>query len=145
MSYKTLRYPGHAALMKAMRDLGLLDREPIAVGGCEVVPRDVFIEVVSPHLTKPEAEDIVVLRVLVSGWRGGAPVEISYEMIDHYDSEHGVSAMMRTTGYSLAVISRFQAIGLIGRGVHTPAECVPIETYMEELRARGVLIERSEV
>src|SRR5690606_25597099 len=29
MEYKTLRYPGHATVMRAIRDLGLLDLEPV--------------------------------------------------------------------------------------------------------------------
>lgn len=144
MSYKTLRYRGHARLMEAIRDLGLLDTEPVRVGECEVVPRDFFIEVVSPRITKPDGEDMVVLRVEVSGSRGSDPVVIEYEMIDHYDSEHRITAMMRTTGYSLAVTSWLQAGGVIAPGVHTPAECVPVDRYLQELAVRGVKIERSE-
>ena len=45
MEYKTLRYPGHAYIMKAIRDLGLIDLAPIEVKGARVVPRDVFIAV----------------------------------------------------------------------------------------------------
>src|SRR5688500_16611162 len=43
MEYKTLRYPGHAAMMAAIRELGLLDLEPVDVKGSKVVPRDLFI------------------------------------------------------------------------------------------------------
>ena len=43
MEYKTLRYPGHAAIMEAIRDLGLLDEDPIEVKGGRVAPRDVAI------------------------------------------------------------------------------------------------------
>lgn len=32
MEYKTLRYPGHAHIMRAIRDLGLLDLDPVQVG-----------------------------------------------------------------------------------------------------------------
>ena len=42
MEYKTLRYPGHAAIMRAIRDLGLLGKEPVDVGGARVVPREHF-------------------------------------------------------------------------------------------------------
>ncbi|MFW6200285.1 MAG: saccharopine dehydrogenase family protein, partial [Gemmatimonadota bacterium] len=35
MSYKTLRYPGHAAIMRAIRDLGLLDTVPVEVRAAE--------------------------------------------------------------------------------------------------------------
>src|SRR5437762_5634834 len=37
MEYKTLRYPGHATLMEAIRDLGLLDLEPVELKGHRVV------------------------------------------------------------------------------------------------------------
>src|SRR5881394_1205058 len=43
MEYKTLRYPGHAELMESIRELGLLDLEPVEFKGHHVVPRDAFI------------------------------------------------------------------------------------------------------
>ena len=49
MEYKTLRYPGHAELMEAIRELGLLDLEPVDVKGMKVMPRDVFVSVVGPE------------------------------------------------------------------------------------------------
>ena len=33
LDYKTLRYPGHGRVFRAMRDLGLLSREPVMVDG----------------------------------------------------------------------------------------------------------------
>src|SRR5690606_19148713 len=45
MEYKTLRYPGHAKIMEAIRDLGLLSLDPVDVKGQSVVPRDVFVKV----------------------------------------------------------------------------------------------------
>ena len=49
MEYKTLRYPGHVAIMRPIRELGLLDNEPIEVKGKKVVPRDLFIAAVHPQ------------------------------------------------------------------------------------------------
>jgi lysine 6-dehydrogenase len=46
MEYKTLRYPGHAAIMRSIRELGLISNDPILVKGRHVVPRDVFIAAV---------------------------------------------------------------------------------------------------
>ena len=54
MEYKTLRYPGHVAIMRPIRELGLLGNEPIEVKGKQVVPRDLFIAAVQP--TAPQAE-----------------------------------------------------------------------------------------
>jgi lysine 6-dehydrogenase len=143
MTYKTLRYPGHATLMKAMRDLGLMDVEPVEVEGVQVVPRDVFIAVLTPKLRNPDGDDVVVMRVTVRGTRDGAPCTVTYQMIDEHDPETGVTAMMRTTGYSLAVTARLQASGVIRPGVNTPAECVPVDDYVSALETCGIRIERS--
>jgi lysine 6-dehydrogenase len=139
MEYKTLRYPGHAALMEDIRSLGLLDLTPVEVKGMKVVPRDAFIATVGPKLTKPKGRDLVALRVVVEGTKGGAPAKCAFELVDRYDEKHGISAMMRTTGYSLSITGLMQVRGEVKpAGVHTPDECVPAREYIDELRKRGV-------
>jgi len=139
MEYKTLRYPGHAQIMENIRALGLLDLEPVDVKGMKVVPRDVFIAVVGPRLTKPHGRDLVALRVVVSGKKAGKPATKAFQLVDRYDEQHDVSAMMRTTGYSLSITGMMQVRGQVKpAGVHTPDECVPAEAYIAELRARGI-------
>ena len=141
MEYKTLRYPGHAVIMEAIRDLGFLDQEPIDVKGGRVSPRDVAIATMGPRLTKPGARDLVALRVTVRGEKAGKPSQLGWELVDFYDEKHGISAMMRTTGYSLSITGQMQARGEIPlTGVHTPDECVPAERYISELAKRGVRI-----
>jgi lysine 6-dehydrogenase len=138
MEYKTLRYPGHMAIMRPIRELGLLDLTPMKVKGKEIVPRDAFIAAVSPKLNKPQGRDLVALRVDV---RGAAGKRASWELIDYYDEARGISAMMRTTGYSLAITGLMQSDGRIsGRGVQTPDEAVPFAAYVAELKKRGVEI-----
>jgi lysine 6-dehydrogenase len=145
MSYKTLRYPGHAALMRAMRDLGLFSREPVQMAASRIVPRDFFIEVVSPHLRDDHAADLVALRVEVVGEKNGRPSTVRWDVLDRYDAEHGMTAMMRTTGYSLAITALMQMDGRIRElGVHTPDEAVPVGPYVTELAVRGVRIDRSD-
>jgi lysine 6-dehydrogenase len=143
MEYKTLRYPGHAHIMRAIRDLGLLDTDPVEVDGARVRPRDVFIAVVDPRLRKPDSPDLVALRVEVSGRSGDRPARVRYDLVDRSDPETGVSAMERTTGYSLAVTGLMQAAGRVhGPGVRTPDRGVPAEEYIRELARRGVRIEQ---
>jgi lysine 6-dehydrogenase len=143
MEYKTLRYPGHAKIMEAIRDLGLLDLDPIEVKGSRVVPREAFIAAAAPHLTKPQGRDLVALRVFVEGKKGGKAKRLEWELVDKYDAKHGISAMMRTTGYSLAITGMMQARGEVKpAGVHTPDECVPAEKYISELRKRGIDIKQ---
>jgi len=139
MEYKTLRYPGHAEMMEAIRELGLLDLEPVDVKGIKVVPREVFVATVGPKLFKPKGKDLLALRVIVSGTKGGARAERRFDLVDRYDEAHGISAMMRTTGYSLSITGQMQVRGEVGPpGVWTPDECMPAEAYIGELRARGI-------
>ena len=138
MEYKTLRYPGHVAIMRPIRDLGLLDLTPVKVKGQEVVPRDAFIATVSPKLAQSEGRDFVALRVDVRGRNGE---RTGWQLLDYYDEAHGISAMMRTTGYSLAITGLMQVDGRISaNGVRTPDEAVPFEEYVKELARRGVEI-----
>jgi lysine 6-dehydrogenase len=144
MEYKTLRYPGHVAIMRPIRELGLLDLEPIQVKGQPVVPRDLFIAAVTPKLHKPAGKDLVALRVEVSGVKDGKPHVAQWQLVDRYDEAHGISAMMRTTGYSLSITGQMQADGRIKpEGVRTPDEAVPYRDYVDELAKRGVKIEES--
>jgi lysine 6-dehydrogenase len=139
MEYKTLRYPGHAEIMETIRELGLLDVEPVDVKGVKVSPRDVFVAVVGPKLNKPKGRDLLALRVIVGGTKNGRPAERRFDLVDRYDEKHGISAMMRTTGYSLSITGQMQVRRQIGpAGVWTPDECVPAEAYIAELRARGI-------
>ncbi|MEZ4424458.1 MAG: saccharopine dehydrogenase C-terminal domain-containing protein [Gemmatimonadota bacterium] len=143
MVYKTLRYPGNTYLMRAMRDIGLFGHEPIDVDGQTVVPRRAFIAAVTPHLRNPDGDDLVVLRVDIRGTLAGKPALIRYELIDYYDTEHGVTAMMRSTGYSLAATAVLQADGRVSElGVRTPDEAVPADAYLDELRRSGVEVVR---
>jgi lysine 6-dehydrogenase len=138
MEYKTLRYPGHVAIMRPIRELGLLGSAPIKVKGVDIVPRDAFIAAVSPHLTKPTGRDLVALRVEVRGKRGQ---RVAWQLLDYFDEATGISAMMRTTGYSLAITGLMQVDGRISaKGVYTPDEAVPFDAYVEELGRRGVQI-----
>jgi lysine 6-dehydrogenase len=144
MEYKTLRYPGHARIMEAIRDLGLLELEPVDVKGTTVVPRDVAIAQMQPRLTKKGSPDLVALRVVVTGTKGGKPVTHTFELVDRADTAHGISAMMRTTGFSLSITGQLQAEGAVApAGVRTSDECMPGERYVKELGKRGVLIRQS--
>jgi lysine 6-dehydrogenase len=142
MEYKTLRYPGHVAIMRPIRELGLIDNAPIMVKGQQVVPRDVFIAAVHPKLHKPKGRDLVALLVKVGGTKGGTRAEVTFRLVDRYDATNGISAMMRTTAFSLSITGQMQADGRVTtKGVHTPDEAIPFTEYVRELGERGVQIE----
>ncbi|HSJ15684.1 MAG TPA: saccharopine dehydrogenase C-terminal domain-containing protein [Longimicrobiales bacterium] len=144
MEYKTLRYPGHAEIMRAIRGLGLLDLEPVLVDGRPVRPRDAFIACAEPRLSRPDSEDLVALRVVAEGTEDGAPARVAFELLDRYDPATGISAMERTTGFSLAITGVMQARGQVrGAGALTPDQAVPAGPYIAALAQRGIRIERS--
>jgi lysine 6-dehydrogenase len=128
--------------VRPIRELGLLANQPIDVKGNKVVPRDVFIAAVSPKLSKPNGRDLVALQVQVTGKKDGRDRGVTFRLIDYYDAKHGISAMMRTTGYSLSITGQMQVDGrVVAKGVHTPDEAIPYSEYVTELARRGVKIE----
>jgi len=151
MEYKTLRYPGHAKMMETIRDLGLLGLDPVQVKDSrtrevkEIIPRDFFISVVGPQLRKDykESPDLVALRVEAEGTRDGKEQLVRFDLLDRYDAETGITAMMRTTGYSLAITGALQASGHVKPGVWTPDEAMPGAEYIDELAKRNVIIHQS--
>ena len=120
MEYKTLRYPGHAAVVRPIRELGLLANEPIEVKGKKVVPARRLHRRGHPGCIKPEGRDLVALQVEVTGTKGGKPGRVAFRLIDYYDAKHGISAMMRTTGYSLSITGQMQVDGRV-----KPRACTP--------------------
>ncbi len=141
MEYKTLRYPGHAAIMAGVRQLGLMSAEPVDVKGTRVVPRDVFVKVAGDTLRRDGGADVVALRVVVSGMKNGESSQRAWQVVDLYDATNGITAMMRTTGYTLSITGQLQATQVIAPGVHTTDECIPPETYFGMLAERGIRVE----
>lgn len=146
MEYRTLRFPGHARIMRAIRDLGMLSEEPVQVDGASVVPRHLFMKVAEPRLRRDprESPDQVVLRVEVSGEEGGRKLVHRWDLHDRYDPLTGVTAMMRVTGFSLGVTATLLADGILPAGVWAPDEVVPADRYVALLRERGVNIRYQE-
>ncbi len=142
LDYKTLRYPGHAAIFAALRDLGFLGETPVD----DVVPRVFSERLLERALTDDGEPDVVLLRVVVEGVRDGAPCTVTFEAIDHQDPATGHSAMARTTAYSAAAVAYMLAAGAVTQRGVVPGElALPLEAYLAAVRARGVAItERTE-
>jgi len=145
LEYKTLRYPGHVTIMRAIRELGLLDNRPIEVQGASVVPRELFLACVTPRLTKPDEPDLVALRVVAEGRAGGRAVTHTWDLLDKQDPETGITAMERTTAFTLAIVGLLLGRNVIDEpGVRPADEGIPADAYLRELDARGIHVEHSE-
>ena len=139
--YKTVRYPGHYEKIKTLKELGLLDDQPVSLNGSRVVPRKLFIQLAQQKLAFPEDKDLVVFRVICRGSKEGKPTEVVYEGVDFHDDSTGFSAMERTTGFSAAVVLYLLAKGAVRpKGVVPLEKAVPGRTFLEEIRKRQIKI-----
>ncbi len=142
MDYKTLRYPRHGEKMRAFYELGLFDREPRKLDdGREVVPRELLTQLIERTCDYPEA-DVVLIRVVAQGLKNSVPVTVKTQIIDRFDRENGITAMMRMTGYPVSIVAGMLARGDIDmRGVVPGERCIPMELFRTELKQRDVQLE----
>lgn len=136
LDYKTIRYPGHCERFKTLLDLGFASSEPIAVGSNVMTAREMFHELLKRKLSG-SGPDVVLVRVVIRGTREGRAQTLAYSLIDSFDTNANISAMMRTTSFPTSVIAQCIVNGTIReRGVRTPEQCVPLEQLVKELRER---------
>jgi lysine 6-dehydrogenase len=139
--YKTVRYPGHYAKIKLLRDLGLFDRKPVRIRGTEVAPRDLFVKVVGDRIAFPEDKDLIILRVVCRGKRNRKSAAVMLEMLEFHDPGTGFSAMERTTGFSTGIVAGMLARGEIrDKGVVPLETAVPAGPFVKELHRRGMAV-----
>jgi saccharopine dehydrogenase-like NADP-dependent oxidoreductase len=101
MKEKTLRYPGHIHLIRALRDAGFLNKESLAVNGIPVIPFDVTSQILfNSWKLGTEEPEFTVLRVVLRGMEEGMHREIRYELYDAFDPVEKLSSMARTTGFT---------------------------------------------
>ncbi|MDX1660596.1 MAG: saccharopine dehydrogenase C-terminal domain-containing protein [Gemmatimonadota bacterium] len=148
MAEKTLRWPGHAAKARALRDSGFFDESPVRVGGVEVAPRELAVTLLTETWALEEAEEeLTILIVELAGVREGNPARETWRLLDRTDAATGDTSMARTTGFPAAQAARLLATGRWNRpGVHPPealaAEPEVAESILGAVRERGVSIRR---
>jgi lysine 6-dehydrogenase len=141
MDYKTLRYPGHGEKMRALYDQGLFSRDPKPTSEGEVVPRDLLAKLIQDVCDYPEA-DVVLVRILATGLKNSVPIMVRSQIVDRFDKENGVTAMMRMTGYPASIIGQMIARDdITSRGVIPGERAVPFEIFRDELKHRDIHLE----
>ncbi len=142
MQEKTLRYPGHAQAMLALRDAGFFSREPVRVGDRTVHPLDVTAAMLFPRWAYRDDEpDLTVLRVVVAGRAQNERLRFTWDLIDRYDRETGLRSMSRTTAFPATIVAGLIADGALPLGVNPPevvGQLGLLEHVLGELDRRGV-------
>lgn len=119
---KTLRYPGHAELMRTFRDTGLFSDEPISTTAGHVRPIDITSRLLfDAWKMGSDDRDVTVMRVVMEGIEDGVQVRYTFDLLDHFDEENGIHSMARTTGYTCTIVSALILDGTFERpGINPP-------------------------
>ena len=140
---KTVRWPGYAAKVTVLKEMGLLSHKPVEVDGVQVVPKRLLDAVLYPHVKLEEGErDITLFRVEAIGEKKGRPRRYKVEMVDRYDKASGFTAMARTTAFTGATIARMVARGEVkAKGMWMPEQVITgplFDRLLDDLAAFNV-------
>jgi len=120
LNYRTIRYPGHAAIMKALlNDLRLRER------------RDLLKDILE-HAVPATMQDVVVIFVTVSGWRDGRLLQETYARKIYAQPLGGRmrSAIQVTTASSACAMVDLLADGQLPQAGFLRQEDVRLEQFL---------------
>jgi lysine 6-dehydrogenase len=142
---KTVRWPGHWDGIQTLKEVGMLDLDPVEVDGVAIAPRDFLLAVIGPRLQPLEGDtDVCVMWNSVTGSKDGQKMRIDYYLWDEADTVHNISSMARVTGFSAAIGALFIGRGKITRkGIVPPEDAFDSDLYVEfldELKKRDIHI-----
>jgi saccharopine dehydrogenase-like NADP-dependent oxidoreductase len=120
LNYRTIRYPGHGAIMKALlHDLRLKDR------------RDVLKDILEQSLPGT-LQDVVIVFVTVAGRRAGRLMQETYAHKIYSQVQGGAmrSAIQLTTAGSLCAMLDLLAAGALPQRGFVRQENVPLDRFL---------------
>lgn len=139
--YKTVRYPGHFAIVQALFELGCFDEHVALDDGAFASPVRIMQRLMEERLQFPDVHDLVVLRCTVRGREERGAAQLQYDLLDRHDEATGFTAMERTTAFPTALVAHLQARRLIEPGARPGEVAVPLETFWSELPAHDIRVE----
>ena len=148
---KTLRYPGHINLIKALMESGFFDKKPINVNGAYVTPFDFTTRILFDNWKLNDSEeDFTVMKVKFKGIEEGIEKEIIYNLFDQYDKKSGFSSMARTTGYTATATAEMFLNNMFEKKGVFPPELVGkhpscFNYILNYLKARNIYLEMKEL
>ncbi len=101
MKEKTLRYPGHISLVKALEKSGFFSKTPVVIDDTAIRPIDFTSKVLIKNWElSPDEHEFTVMRVTIEGSKEGEKKRIVYDLYDEYETVTSLSSMARTTGFT---------------------------------------------
>ena len=121
LNYRTIRYPGHAAIMRALlNDLRLRDR------------RDVLKNILE-HAVPTTLQDVVIIFVTVSGRNNGQLVQETYanKIYSRDVAGRTLSAIQITTAAAISTVLDLLASGQLPQSGFLRQEDIPLKVFLE--------------
>ncbi|MGA9593405.1 MAG: saccharopine dehydrogenase C-terminal domain-containing protein [Candidatus Acidiferrales bacterium] len=139
-----INYPPELVnLVRNLADTGFTTREPVAVNGYKVAPRDVLLALLQQRAPSKPPKDVEALRVVVSGRIKNKKSALAMEMWAGNTTRPPLSAVARDTGFPLSIAAIMHGRGEIpGVGVQAPELVVPPQPFFHELKRRGFTFRR---
>jgi saccharopine dehydrogenase-like NADP-dependent oxidoreductase len=144
MKEKTLRYPGHIQLIKALQAAGFFATEPLKIRDAEFTPLEFTSRIlIDEWKLSCEDPEFTIMRVRINGTEGEQPRQYEYHLYDEYDAATQTSSMARTTGYTCTAGAELVLQGLYTEKGVSPPEYVGrneacFASVMRYLAHRGV-------
>lgn len=122
MKEKTLRYPGHIALIQALQLAGFFSEEEIECKGVRLKPLDFTSRILFDQWKlQPSDEEFTVMKIVITGKSNGQPQTVEYFLYDEYCKQTETSSMSRTTAYTCTAAVNLLTEGLFAeKGVFPP-------------------------
>jgi lysine 6-dehydrogenase len=145
MKEKTLRYPGHADLIIAMKQAGFFDIAPLRIEEKDISPLDFTSKLLVNQWKLNEGEEeFTVMRVTARAKNK----TIEYNLLDRYDKTTNTSSMARTTGYTCTAAVNLIAKKMFQEKGVFPPELVGkdktcFEFVVDYLKSRNVVWKKS--
>jgi len=144
LDYKTIRYPGHCHIMKAMIDLGFSSDDAFIHDNKSFSKRSLFEHMLQDAL-QSDADDVILIRATASGVKSGSRKKLQLQAIEYGDKKNGLTAMMRTTAFPAAIVLQMLINSEINDyGVLKQEVSIPTEKFIQELEERDIRLTESE-
>jgi saccharopine dehydrogenase-like NADP-dependent oxidoreductase len=138
-SFKVAFDPDFTRKMRFLVELGFASREKLLT---DVSPREILLAVAARQATAPgEPDDCDILRVEVSGKRGGETVVRRGDLTILPHPAWKVAAGALDTGVPLSIVGQMLADRTVAEpGVLCPETAVPSTLFFRELERRGMRV-----
>ncbi|MBI3817111.1 MAG: saccharopine dehydrogenase NADP-binding domain-containing protein [Planctomycetes bacterium] len=124
--YKTVRYPGHFAFFRILKNLGMFGAEH----------REKLRALLEPALAVDAPDDLVLLRVDATAGNGES---VSHEILDYKDPATGFTAMERMTAMPAVAVLELALEGRLDAGNIYIERDLPFDDYFARLARRGLI------